>query len=138
MENWQDRTELLIGKENLKKLNSSHVLIAGLGGVGAMAAEMLCRAGIGSLTIVDSDKIQPSNRNRQIPALLSNEGKKVNQYWGYIGNKNSNGKYGKCSINRLNRDIYPFPHQPSLQKEFYRNHLDRYIAYLRNNLKEQT
>ncbi len=75
MENWQDRTELLIGKENLKKLNSSHVLIAGLGGVGAMAAEMLCRAGIGSLTIVDSDKIQPSNRNRQIPALLSNEGK---------------------------------------------------------------
>jgi tRNA A37 threonylcarbamoyladenosine dehydratase len=74
VENWQERTELLIGKEKLKKLASSHVFIAGLGGVGAIAAEMICRAGIGNLTIVDSDKIQPSNRNRQIPALVSTDG----------------------------------------------------------------
>ena len=65
----------MIGTEGLKKLSDSHVLIAGLGGVGSFAAEFLCRAGIGELTIVDSDKIQPSNRNRQIAALLSNEGK---------------------------------------------------------------
>jgi tRNA A37 threonylcarbamoyladenosine dehydratase len=73
-ENWQERTELLIGKAKLKILASSHVLVVGLGGVGAVAAEMLCRAGVGSLTIVDSDKIHSSNRNRQIPALVSTEG----------------------------------------------------------------
>jgi len=75
MEHWQERTELLIGKEKLRKLVDSHVLIAGLGGVGAMAAEMICRAGVGNLTIVDADKIQAGNRNRQIPALLSTEGR---------------------------------------------------------------
>jgi tRNA A37 threonylcarbamoyladenosine dehydratase len=75
MENWQERTELLIGKDKLNTLKKSHVLIAGLGGVGAMAAEMICRAGIGNITIIDSDKIQTSNRNRQIPALVSTEGK---------------------------------------------------------------
>jgi len=75
MKNWQERTELLIGKERLKKLSDSHVLIVGLGGVGAIASEMLCRAGIGSLTIVDPDIIHSSNRNRQIQALLSTEGK---------------------------------------------------------------
>ncbi|NTW32025.1 MAG: tRNA threonylcarbamoyladenosine dehydratase [Bacteroidetes bacterium] len=75
MESWQERTELLIGKEKLKKLSDSHVLIAGLGGVGAIAAEMLCRAGIGCLTIVDPDIVHASNRNRQIPALISTEGK---------------------------------------------------------------
>jgi tRNA A37 threonylcarbamoyladenosine dehydratase len=74
IDNWQERTELLIGKEKLNVLASSHVLVAGLGGVGAMAAEMICRAGIGTLTIIDSDKIQSSNRNRQIPALVSTEG----------------------------------------------------------------
>lgn len=75
MENWQERTELLIGKEKLRKMAKSHVLVAGLGGVGGIAAEMLCRAGVGTLTIIDSDVVQPSNRNRQVPALLSTEGK---------------------------------------------------------------
>ena len=74
MENWQERTELLIGEERLKKLFNSHVLIVGLGGVGAIAAEMICRAGVGNLTIVDHDTIHASNRNRQIPALISTEG----------------------------------------------------------------
>jgi len=70
---WQERTRLLLGDKAIAKLNHSHVLIAGLGGVGAMAAEMLCRAGVGSITIVDSDKVQASNRNRQILALQSTE-----------------------------------------------------------------
>lgn len=74
-ENWQDRTELLLGKEKLKKLASSHVLVAGLGGVGASVAEMLCRAGIGELTLADHDKVQDSNRNRQMTALTSTTGK---------------------------------------------------------------
>ena len=68
---WQSRTKLLLGSEALKVLKHSHVLVAGLGGVGAYAAEMLCRAGIGKLTIADGDKVQASNRNRQLIALQS-------------------------------------------------------------------
>jgi len=71
--NWQERTRLMLGDDALAKLHQAHVLVAGLGGVGAMAAEMLCRAGIGRLTIVDSDKVQAGNRNRQILALRSTE-----------------------------------------------------------------
>lgn len=71
---WLSRTELLVGTENLKALRNKHVLIAGLGGVGAMAAEQICRAGVGILTIIDGDKVHASNRNRQLPALKSTEG----------------------------------------------------------------
>ncbi|MCK9612618.1 MAG: tRNA threonylcarbamoyladenosine dehydratase [Bacteroidales bacterium] len=73
-ENWLNRTELLIGKTNLRKLKNSHVLVIGLGGVGSAAAEMLCRAGIGKMTLADGDLIQPSNRNRHLTALQSTEG----------------------------------------------------------------
>lgn len=68
---WQERTELLVGKKGLKQLSSSHVLVAGLGGVGSFAAEMLCRAGIGTLTLADHDVFHLSNLNRQIGALRS-------------------------------------------------------------------
>lgn len=70
-ENWQERTELLIGKDKLEKLRNSHVLVVGLGGVGAYAAESICRAGVGELTIVDGDIINASNKNRQLIALES-------------------------------------------------------------------
>lgn len=73
--NWQDRTRLLLGEGKMQKLQHSHVLVAGLGGVGSMLAEMLCRAGIGTLSLVDGDVIQASNRNRQILALQHLEGK---------------------------------------------------------------
>jgi len=71
---WLSRTELLIGKEKLGILRDKHVLIAGLGGVGAMAAEQICRAGVGIMTIIDGDTVHRSNRNRQLPALVSTEG----------------------------------------------------------------
>jgi len=71
---WQERTRLLIKTSSLEKLKASHVLVAGLGGVGAYAAEMLCRAGVGKLTIADSDKVNTSNRNRQLLALRSTHG----------------------------------------------------------------
>jgi tRNA threonylcarbamoyladenosine dehydratase len=74
--NWELRTRLLVGEENIKKLHQSHVLVVGLGGVGACAAEMLCRSGIGRLTIVDGDSFQLSNLNRQLPSLNSNIGQK--------------------------------------------------------------
>lgn len=73
------RTELLIGKEALEKLKLSNVMVVGLGGVGAYAAEVLCRTGVGKLTIVDGDIITHSNRNRQLIALSSNEGKQKSE-----------------------------------------------------------
>jgi tRNA threonylcarbamoyladenosine dehydratase len=79
MENWLGRTELLLGREKLEKLENSHVLVAGLGGVGGYAAEQLCRAGIGEMTLIDGDIVNASNRNRQIIALASNEGKQKAQ-----------------------------------------------------------
>ena len=75
MAKWQERTALMLGEEDLEKLRKSHVLVVGLGGVGAYAAEQLCRAGVGHLTIVDGDVVEQTNRNRQLPALISNEGK---------------------------------------------------------------
>lgn len=72
---WQHRTELAIGKKGLDKLEKARVLVAGLGGVGAYVAEMLGRAGVGSLSLVDSDVVSASNRNRQLLALQSTEGK---------------------------------------------------------------
>jgi tRNA threonylcarbamoyladenosine dehydratase len=72
--NWQERTLLLFEEEKIETLNRSNILVAGLGGVGAYAAEMLCRAGIGRMTIIDGDKVQPSNINRQLPALQSTIG----------------------------------------------------------------
>ena len=72
---WIERTDLLLGTERLEKLRNASVLVVGLGGVGAYAAEMLCRAGVGNLTIVDGDVVEESNRNRQLPALVSTQGK---------------------------------------------------------------
>ena len=63
---WQQRTGLLLGEEKMERLRNAHVLVVGLGGVGAYAAEMLCRAGVGRMTIVDADTVQPTNINRQI------------------------------------------------------------------------
>jgi tRNA threonylcarbamoyladenosine dehydratase len=74
-EDWLSRTELLLGADKIEKLKNKQVLISGLGGVGAMAAEMICRSGVGNMTIVDSDTIHSSNLNRQIPALISTLGK---------------------------------------------------------------
>src|SRR5574344_1793408 len=68
------RTEILLGSEALSKLSKARILIVGVGGVGGYAAELLCRAGIGNITIVDGDFIDETNLNRQIIALNSNIG----------------------------------------------------------------
>lgn len=75
MEDWQQRTRLLLGEEKMERLRQAHVLVVGVGGVGAYAAEMICRAGVGQMTIVDADTVQPTNINRQLPALHSTVGK---------------------------------------------------------------
>ncbi len=70
---WMSRTELLLGSEPISNLINSNVLVVGLGGVGGICAEMIARAGVGKMTIVDADTVEASNRNRQIPALVSTE-----------------------------------------------------------------
>ena len=72
---WTDRTSLLLGEDKMQRLRNAHVLVVGVGGVGAYAAEMLCRAGVGELTIVDADTVNVTNINRQLPATHSTIGR---------------------------------------------------------------
>ena len=72
---WLERSELLLGKEGLERLKGANILVVGVGGVGAYAAEMLVRAGVGSMTIADSDTVSESNINRQLIALHSTVGR---------------------------------------------------------------
>jgi tRNA A37 threonylcarbamoyladenosine dehydratase len=69
--NFLSRSELLVGKDGIEKLNQAHIMVIGLGGVGSYAAEAIARAGVGTMTIVDGDVVQESNINRQLPALYS-------------------------------------------------------------------
>ena len=69
------RTEILVGQLGLAQLAESHVVIAGLGGVGGACAESLCRAGIGELTLIDFDTVAKTDLNRQLIALHSTLGK---------------------------------------------------------------
>ena len=79
MEEWLSRTEQLLGKDTLSALQNSHVLIVGVGGVGAYAAEMICRAGVQEITIIDGDNVNPTNINRQLIAMHSTVGKPKTQ-----------------------------------------------------------
>ena len=72
---WRERTQLVVKREGLEKLTQAHVLVVGLGGVGAFVAEFLARAGVGTLTIVDGDTVDTTNKNRQLIALNSTIGK---------------------------------------------------------------
>ena len=81
MERWQERTAILLGEQTLNALAGKRVMVVGLGGVGAYAAEMLCRAGVGNLVLVDSDTVGESNINRQLIALNSTVGKMKTECW---------------------------------------------------------
>ena len=75
MERRFERTEQLLGSENMKKLAGSRVAVFGVGGVGGYVVEALARCGIGTLDLIDNDIILPSNVNRQIIATVSTLGK---------------------------------------------------------------
>lgn len=72
---WQERTRLLLGEEKLRRIQSAHILVVGLGGVGAYVVEMLARAGVGEMTIADADTVGETNINRQLIALHSTIGR---------------------------------------------------------------
>lgn len=92
-EKWNSRTELLIGKDAIKKLEDAKVVIYGIGGVGSFVAEGLARSGIGHLVLIDNDVISISNLNRQIHADTKTIGKKkVDVMKERILNINSNAK----------------------------------------------
>lgn len=71
---WLERTQLLIGEEGIARLSKVRILLVGLGGVGSFAGEFLVRAGIGHLTMVDGDRVDRTNINRQLQALHSTIG----------------------------------------------------------------
>ncbi|MFM7217937.1 MAG: ThiF family adenylyltransferase [Bacteroidota bacterium] len=71
---WLSRTSLLIGEDAVHSLTRRHVMVVGMGGVGSFAAEFIARSGIGEMTIIDGDVVDPTNRNRQLPALSTNHG----------------------------------------------------------------
>ena len=73
--NWKERTEKLIGKKAIKKLEDSKIIIYGIGGVGSYIVEGLVRAGIGNLVLVDPDNISVTNINRQIHSNIKTVGK---------------------------------------------------------------
>ena len=75
MDDRYSRTRKLTGDEGLARLRAAKVLIVGVGGVGSYAAEAIARAGIGSITLMDGDSVQPSNLNRQLIALTSTLGR---------------------------------------------------------------
>lgn len=76
---WTDRTEILVGREGLDLLGKASVAVVGLGGVGAVAAEMIVRAGVGRVTVLDCDTVSETNRNRQIIAMSSTVGRRKSE-----------------------------------------------------------
>jgi tRNA A37 threonylcarbamoyladenosine dehydratase len=72
---WLGRTALLVGEGAMGRFAEARVLLVGLGGVGGYTAEFLVRSGVGHITIVDGDSVDPTNRNRQLIALSSTEGR---------------------------------------------------------------
>lgn len=78
---WCSRTELMLGSAAMQRLRASHVLVVGLGGVGGCVAEMLARSGVGRMTVVDADTVQPSNINRQLIATHSSLNRPKAEVW---------------------------------------------------------
>lgn len=79
IDNWLERTTLLLGEDKVLRLKQANVLIVGLGGVGAYAAEMIARAGVGRMTIADADVVSETNINRQLIALHSTIGRQKSE-----------------------------------------------------------
>lgn len=72
---WTDRTKILIGQSGVEKLAKSKVAVVGIGGVGGYVCQILARAGVGNVTLIDFDKVDETNINRQIIATTKTVGK---------------------------------------------------------------
>lgn len=92
MEDIYQRTEILIGNENMQKIKNAKVCICGIGGVGSYTLEALARIGVGDIMIVDNDNVDITNINRQIIATVDNVG-------------NSKVEEAKKRINKINPEV---------------------------------
>ncbi len=105
------RTELLFGKEAIEKLNNSRIAVFGVGGVGGYVVEALVRSGIGTIDIIDNDKVHKSNLNRQIISLNSTIGEyKVDAFEKRLLDINPNIVVNKhnCFFTPENSDKFDF------------------------------
>lgn len=103
-----ERLEILVGKENVNKIKSKNIAVIGVGGVGGYVVESLVRSGVENITIIDYDKIDVTNKNRQIIALDSTIGmKKVDAFEERIKSINFNCKVKKLDyfLDESNIDI---------------------------------
>jgi tRNA A37 threonylcarbamoyladenosine dehydratase len=112
--NWKERTEILITKEKSDAFANRHVLIIGLGGVGSYTAEAIARAGIGKLTIVDGDTVDPTNRNRQLQALSTTHG----QSKALLMQERILAINPNCAVEAIDSFLEPSHVQALLQRKF--------------------
>ena len=108
---WTDRTKILIGEENLEKLQNSHVAVIGIGGVGGYVCMMLVRAGVGNLTLVDFDMVAESNINRQI-----------------VANVNTIGEHKTMIMERMIREINPNCCVKTFEDRFCKDNMDEILS----------
>ena len=109
-----ERSLLVFEEQGVKQLNHSHILVAGVGGVGGFVIEALARAGVGELTIVDHDDVSPSNKNRQIIALNSTLGLNKAEVMAHrIADINPD-----CKVNILKSFLTPEDMAPLLETGF--------------------
>lgn len=112
---WYERTEALIGKYNIDKLKNTHIAVFGVGGVGSFVAEALIRAGVGSITVIDGDKVSETNINRQLIATT----KTVNVPKVHVMEERANEINPEIIINT----IYDF-YTPENRESFFINKYD--------------
>ena len=113
-----DRLELLIGKVNLDKIKSKHIVVLGLGGVGGYVVEALIRSGIENITIIDNDTVDITNINRQIISTTDNIGKlKTDEFEKRIKSINKNVRINK---------IYNFIDISNID-DLFKNEIDYFI-----------
>lgn len=109
-----ERSLLVFEEEGIKQLQNSHVLVAGVGGVGGFVIEALARAGVGKLTIVDHDSVSPSNLNRQIIALESTLGENK----AVVMKNRINDINPACEVNTIQSFLHPEDMDELLGEEF--------------------
>ena len=112
-----NRTEIVLGKENVEKIKSSKVCICGIGGVGSYSMEALARIGVGNITIIDKDKVDVTNINRQLIAMVDNVDKpKVN--------------IAKERIKSINPSINVDTHEIFISKDNISEYIDNTYDYV--------
>ncbi len=108
---WTERTQILLGEENLNNLKQSHVAVVGIGGVGGYVCLMLARAGVGNLTLIDFDKVDETNINRQA-----------------VANQNTVGKFKTLVMKDMIKEINPNCNITTFEERFCKDNMSKLFA----------